>query len=176
MFWSGSLRRFADRCERSARSAGNGCNFMVWRLLGGAYRLERIGTGATREGAPASVSAPVHELLRCGLGFTGWIMADNPARPNSPVRRGSAYFQAESEKTHGQSSPLRRVRLHPGQNGVVNVLKSVVRMKLFPALTASACERDPLNAARVPCGVSERMGRAVYSHICADLMKNAEIL
>lgn len=112
MFWSGSLRRFADRCGRSARSAGNGCNFTVWRLfLGGdPYRLERIGTGATRERAPASVSAPVRELLRCGLGFTGWIMADDPARPNSPVRRGSAYFQAESEKTHGQSSPLRRVR------------------------------------------------------------------
>lgn len=36
MFWSGSLRRFADRCGRSARSAGNGCNFTVWRLfLGG---------------------------------------------------------------------------------------------------------------------------------------------
>lgn len=126
------------------------------------------------KGPPHPFPPPYTSIFAAGWALPGGLWPT--IRQGRIPLYGSAYFQAESEKTHGQSSPLRRVRLHPGQNGVVNVLKSVVRMKLLPALTASACERDPLNAARVPCGVSERMGRAVYSHICADLMKNAEIL
>ena len=176
MFWSGSLRRFADRCGRSARSAGNGCNFTVWRLfLGGGP----VPSGTDRYGrntgtGPRIRFRPRTRASSLRAGFYRVDYGRQSGKAEFPCTARIRIFPGRIRKNAW--SIVSSVRLHPGQNGVVNVLKSVVRMKLLPALTASACERDPLNAARVPCGVSERMGRAVYSHICADLMKNAEIL